>query len=79
MDILVPYIPIELQGYKYIWVIEIFFSRYCMFIPLRTISTKKVADAFIIKNIANLAIPNFILSDLGQEIKYNISKEIFSS
>ena len=78
MDILGSYIPIDFWGYKYILVIEQIFSRHCMFSPHRTISTKIVADAFMNKYIANLAISNYILSDLDLDNLHIIYQNNFT-
>ena len=57
MDLLSHSNPVDSRGYKYILAIEESYSRYCIFIPLKTISAKIIADAFMNRYIAFLAIP----------------------
>ena len=69
----------QTNGYKYILAIKEPHSCYCLFIPLQTISAKVVADAFISRYVAFLAIPNTILSDHGRQCTSLLFNELTES
>ena len=57
----------EVDGYKYILVVQCMFSRWTEIVPLKTLTAEEAAEAFIASIFARYYLPDSIRSDNGTQ------------
>ncbi|KII65508.1 Transposon Ty3-I Gag-Pol polyprotein [Thelohanellus kitauei] len=71
-------LPVSSKGFKYILVIQDYFSKFAVTIPLKRISAEYITDKFIDKFMMKYGIPLSVHSDMGTQFQSSLFQNMLS-